>query len=476
MSDNALAFTPAHQLKRMILTKQISVQETTSYFLNRINAKNSELNAFLFIDTHDALACANKVDEMIAKGDASKPLLGLPVVFPDVLAMHNTPMTFGSLIFDNYISQEDAIEIETLKESGTIILGKTNLAEFGLSYDTTNRLRDACRNPWNLKYSPGGGLGGAAVAVAAGLSPFALSTDFMGALRMCSSFCGLPGIMPTRGRIANVRKHLLPFTERMFYRKGVTARCIRDIAMMLNVLAKPDKRDPMCCCEISGDYEKNLSQPSHKLKIAWSPNLDFLPVQKEVVDVVSQGAMQLEAMGHIVEEVKLGFESDLFTHFQHLFSADRYVLLMKHLHANPNKYDLLMDSTKEWLRLGNKVTGAQYSIGITYMSLIENKISTFLQKYDIILTPTVPASPFPIGHPPHIISSKFIHPYLGLWSLLVPFNMSGHPAFTIPCGTSPTGLPIGMQLVGRYFSEGLLLSLAHSYEQAHPFAILKDED
>jgi len=475
MSSENLAFTSAFELKNMILDKKISALEMTDFFYKRIDDKNPTLNAFLFLDKEDARNYAKLVDGMVAKGQTDKPLLGIPSVVPDVLHMKNTPTTFGSVVFKDAIHDEDEIEIGILKDAGTVILGKTNLSEFGLSYDTENALTGPCVNPWNHAYSAGGGAAGAAAAVVAGLSPFALATDFNGALRMSCSFCGAAGIMPSRGRIPTVRKHLLPYTEMMFYRKGIIARNIIDIAMMLNVLSKPDPRDPICCKDMQQDYVKCVqSETPKQLKIALCPDLGFMPVDPEVSKAVAKGARNLEKLGHAVEEININLSSDVLTHFQNLFTADRYILIMKYMHEHPDSFRLLTDRVKRWLKVGNDVTGPQYSMAITYLGMLEEKIDNFLKDYDFILTPTVPTTPYLQGEAPSMIEGEQIKPYIGLCGFLAPFNMSGHPSLTLPCDTSSQDLPIGMQLVGRKFSESLLLTLAHQYEKKHPFPQLND--
>lgn len=460
MADRDLALAPAYELKKMLVEKKISCLELTDFFLKRIEEKDPDLNTFLYIDTEGARGHAKEVDALIQKGETDKPLLGLPCVIPDSLNMKGAPTTYGSRIFKDKVQDEDAPEICHIKEFGAVILGKTNIAEFGLSNETINRLRDPCRNPIHVEYSPGGSAGGTAASVAAGLAPIALGTDFHGGVRLSSSFCGVPGMMPTRGLIPNVRRHLLPFAERMFYRKGITARNVADIAHMLQVLVEYDSRDPTCRAQSHQNYDECVSVPPETLKIAFSPKLDFLPVEKEVLDGVTRGAKQLEELGHTVEEVEIGLEPDVLSHFQNLFAADRYVLIMNLLHEHPERFDLLADETKEWLRFGNDVTGAQYSMAVTYMANLGDRLNDFFKKYDVLITPTSSVAPFKIGQVPTEVNGMPIRPFVGHWGFLVPFNMSGHPAMVLPCGTSAQGLPIGMQLIGPQFSEGMLLALA----------------
>lgn len=473
MDNQELAFAPAHRLKEMIARKKISVRELTDFFLKRIDAYNPDLNAFLYLNGEEARKQASRSDKNGVEAGKTHPLWGIPTAVPDVVDMKGTPTTLGSILYKEHIFDEDSVEVARLKSDGAVILGKTNVAEFGLCYDTINKLLPPCVNPWNGRYSAGGGAGGNAVAVAAGLIPIALGTDFHGALRMSCSFCGVFGIAPTRGRIPIIRPHLLSFTDKKFYRKGVCSRNVRDMAQMLGVLARRDANNRTCCGSPEENYEARLLEPLGKLKIAWSPDLGFLPVEKRVLNAVEKGANQLEKLGHAIERANLGIDQDVTHHFLHLFSADRYLLVMRSIQDHPQNYGLLSDPIKEWLRMGDKVTGVQYSLAISYMQALEQKLDTLLEEFDMILTPAVPAAPFPLMEPPATLEGKPVPPYVGLWNFLLPFNMSGHPALVVPCGLDDRGMPIGMQIVGRKFSEALMLALAHAYEQAHPMPIVK---
>lgn len=459
---NSLFYQPAHEIRRRLASKEITCVDLTEQFLNRIEKLNPEYRAYQCIDRKGAIKSAKEIDQ--GKTD-NKLLAGIPSVIPDVLHMEGTYTTFGSKVFEDHKDLDNSIEVELLKKAGSVILGKGNVAEFGLSYDTVNYKGEISKNPWNLKYSPGGGGAGTATAVSTGLAPLAVATDFNGSLRISASFCGLYGLMPTRGRVPIVRKHLLPFTERMFYRKGILSRNTRDMAMMFNVLAQPDERDPHCCCEVHADYEEFLDDDPKNLRIAYSPNLNFIPVDPVVQQTVASGADQLRQLGHNVEEMKVPIEQDVLAHFMHLFTTDRYLMVMKYIDEHPEVFQLLHDETKGWLKFGHEVTGVQYSLGISYMGELIEALNTFFQTHDFILTPAAPIPSFPLGQHPTEINGEPIHPFVGLWSFLIPCNISGHPAITIPCGLSPDGIPIGMQLIGRKYSEGLMLSLSHQLEK-----------
>lgn len=469
--EQDLRFFPAYRLKELLLSGQISSLELTKLFLHHIEKQNPYLHAFLYINYDGALEAAAEADKLLQKKDFSKPLLGLPIVVTDALDLKGSPNTYGSLLLKDKISEDDAIEIALLKEAGAIILGKTNIAEFGLYNDTKNRLLESCKNPWNIHYSAGGPNGGGAAAVAAGLSPLALATDTVGSLRMTSSFCGLPGLLPTRGMIPTVRKyHLLP-SDLLMYRKGLIAHSFYDMAMFLNVLNVHDERDRSCfpCQE---DFEKAFSAEKKSLHIAWVPQFDFLPVEEDVRRSLEETAHKLEDMGHRVTKETLDFHEDLFTYFYAILSSDRFVVIKELLEDIPYGENLLTEYTNDWIIRGSQVKGYEYSLASAYITWLEEYISKFMQIYDLILLPASPVPPFLSECPPSKINNIPVDPVASLWCYTCPFNASGNPVITLPSGLSHEGLPIGVQIVGRHWEEKTLLSLAHEYEKKFPWKSL----
>ena len=283
LSETQLPHLSAIELKSLIEQKKIKSLDLTNLFLKRIEQANPQLNAFLYINTDGAREQSKKIDSLVSQGNFSKPLLGIPVVFPDSLDMQGIPTTFGSLLLKDSIVREDAIEIALIKDAGAVILGKANMAEFGLSYITKNRLGPPCKHPVNPLYTPGGPNGGSAAALASGLAALAMATDFSGSLRLISSFCGLLGLMPTRGRVPTIRKHLLPFTEQVLYRRGVIAKNAFDLALLFQILAQPDSRDHICSRTQEENYQQAIEKEGIKLKIAWSPDLGFLSPEPDVL-------------------------------------------------------------------------------------------------------------------------------------------------------------------------------------------------
>lgn len=459
-----LPYMTACELLNCIQTKEIAVQELIEFFLHRLRHANHSLHAFLYINEQDAIEQAKKADALLQEKGFCLPLLGLPVVVPDVLNMKGVPTTFGSLLLAETPSKDDAIEISLIKQAGAIILGKTNTAEFGLFPETVNRLSPPSCNPLNPLFSPGGPNGGSGVAVAARLAPIAIGTDICGSLRMTSSFCGLEGLIPTRGRFPTVRDYLMPFSERMFYRKGIIAHASEDIALLLNILDAEDTRNPSVTAHPHMDFRKELEQPVGRLKIGWFSQLGGIPADPEVIHAIEQAMHFMEEQGHQVEMIDPGIDQDLFPHFLDILASDRYVMIMEMLEHVPHGIDLVADYTKEWLRIGDHVTGAQYSIAETYMEWVQETMAELFKKFDLIASPTIPAAPFPIGNPPQAINGIPLNPQLGMWPFTCLHNICGNPAITIPWGMSGDKLPIGIQFAAHYWEEKILLQVAREME------------
>ncbi|NGX42191.1 MAG: Acylamidase [Chlamydiae bacterium] len=456
-----LSTLPAYRIRELIRQKKVSPVEVTDFFLKRISKLNPELNALLYVNADNAKAYAAKREAMAQKGDFSKSLLGIPLVVSDVLNMKGIPTTFGSVLLKDNIVDEDHYEISLLKDAGAIILGKTNMAEFRLSFTTENRLTGPCRHPDFPKYSPGGGSAGGGVAVEGGLAPLAISIDMGGSLRVNSSCCGLIGLTPTRGRVPNVRSHLLPFSEKMFYRKGIIARDVRDVAMVLDVLAQPDARDPLCCKTKSEQFEESVQSKQKEMKVAWCPKFHFLELDPEVSEVTTKAAKMLETLGHHVEEYQPKLSRDFVQHFLNIIGVDRYLLIMNLLNRKDQEPSILMDYSQEFLLHGDQITGGQYSLAVTYSDWMENAVNSLFETYDLLVLPTMTDLPYPVDEISLHECTLHDKDFRKIYGHTCLFNMSGHPALTIPCGRSKTGLPIGLQLVGPHFSEGRLLSVAN---------------
>ncbi|MBI4298443.1 MAG: amidase [Chloroflexi bacterium] len=465
MSKMELAFAPAWLLADLIAAKKLSPVELTERFLKRIEELNPTLNAYLTVTGDEAIAVASRAEEALVKGKELGPLHGVPISIKDLELTKGVRTTLGSLVFQEYVPDMDSIIVERVQRAGAIVLGKTNTSELGLSGTTENYLGDACRNPWNREYTAGGSSGGAGAAVAAGLCPLATGSDGGGSIRIPSSFCGVYGIKPSQGRVPRYGGVSRPAPGH-FSQSGPMARTVKDAAILLQVLAGPDHRDVTCMKETPPDFVAVLSHEVRGLKIGWSRDLGYAVVDPEVVKVTEDSARAFEEMGCGVEEVDVALEEP-FEAFWTLFSTNAYT---SYGHLLESSDALLTDYVKYTLEYGRDVKGSSYARAIWYRDQLQGKMERLMGRYDLLLTSTMAVPAFPIGHRPQRIGGREVDPFWGFVAFTFPFNMTGQPAASIPCGFSRGGLPIGLQIVGRRGDEATVLRASAAFEQSRPWA------
>ncbi|MEE9324687.1 MAG: amidase [Dehalococcoidia bacterium] len=463
MADTALAFTPAYKLAQLIKNKELSPVELVDCFLERINTLNPKLNAFLTVTESEARATAMAAEKALVTQKELPPLHGVPVAIKDSEYTKGIRTTLGSLVYKDFVPDEDSILVERLKSAGAIMLGKSNLPEFAFSGSTFNHLRDPCCTPWNLERTSGGSSGGSATAIASGLSPLATGSDFGGSIRIPSGFCGVYGIKPTHGRIP-----LWPSLTDMplCFDSGPITRTVRDAAIMLSIMAGHDRRDPMSLREKPPDFLKALDGPPTKLRIAWSPDLGFAKVDSEVRSVSEAAAHVFESLGCIVEEPGLTMDNptDILLPLNYGDElAFRGHLLKDHL-------DDLTAFVRETLEEARKTTAAEYSDAIRGMFRLKGQMADFFEEYDILLTPTNAVPAFPLGAKSIEIEGQVFDPEWGAFPFTTLCNVTGQPAASLPCGFSSDGLPVGLQVIGRWGDEVTVLKACAAFEQARPWA------
>ena len=456
-------FTSAYRLRQLIRNKEVSPVELTKDLLSDIEAMNPELHAFIKVTPEEAIKTAKDIEKL---KDKEKLLLGIPIAISDSLQLKGTPTTMGSVLLADKIAQNDCLNVERLKSAGAIILGKTNMAEFGMSSITANRLAEQCRNPWDTSFSTGGAEGGTAAVVAGGLAPIAIGSDKCGSMRLPASFCGNISLKATRGRIPLVRPYLLNINDKHLYQLGITARYVRDIAMLLDVTSQHDPRDKECVRSKDFSFEDTIGEDLQQQKIAFSTDLDFIQPDVEITSSIKQALNMLESLDHKVEEARIGLTQDIMRHFCNLFSVDHYIPIVSLFSDDQEKYNNLSDYVRHWLDYGREVSGVAFSVALTYQQWLSNTINELFDKFDILITPTSPFLPFHINNLPKDIYHSDVLSMSRLWSYTLPFNITGHPAITMPCGFDKNNMPIGLQIIGKYFSEKRLLQVAGLLEVA----------
>ncbi len=464
MADCDFAFTPASRLLDMMDAGEVSSVELTEMYLRRIEEFNPRLNAYLTVSADEAMAQAREADASRARGERA-PMLGIPTSIKDLEATKGIRSTMGSLVFDGMVPDRDSVLVERVKAAGAVILGKTNTPEFGLLGVTQKRLGAPCCHPWDPTRTSGGSSGGAAAAVIAGLSSVAPGTDGGGSVRLPSSFCGLYGLKPTLGRVPRAGGFGKP-SPNLTSQAGPMARTVRDAALLLQVLAGHDSRDPSSLRSATPDYSAGLGQSIQGLRIAWSPDLGYCPVDPQVLEATASAAQMFQEFGCVVEETDFSLDNPL-PPFYDIFYSNNFASWGHLLEESP---DALTDYGRTFLEHGSHATGVDFARAIAAVEVMKSKLADLLERYDLLMTPTVAVPAFPHGQFPTQIGNHVMEdPRRGFSPYTRPFNVIGSPAASIPCGMSSEGLPIGLHIIGRHEDEATILRASAAFEQARPW-------
>ena len=467
MVDEELAFASATDLLELISTKQVSPVELAQLYFSRIERLNPQLNAFLSLNRDEAMTTARAAEEAVLRGDNVGPLHGLPMSIKESQMAAGLSATSGSVVFRDRVAEADSAVVERLRGAGAVILGKTNLSEFGVVGTCENSLGEPGRNPWNTECTPGGSSAGAAAGLAAGLVPLAAGSDGGGSIRIPAHFCGVYGIKPTQGRVSGYSGEDGPQMPNMFGQNGPLSRTVRDAALLLQILAGHDPRDPTTLREPAPDLVGALDREIADLRIAWSPDFGFAVVDPEVLGVTANAAQVFEEMGCQVEESDLVMDEPYDT-FGPIITADAYTSLGAYLRSHG---DQLTACARFHLERGAQATTADYARALGQIDLLKARMTDLFEKYDLLLSPTACFPAFPYGEFPGEMSGKSSYPdqyWNGTFTF--PINVIGHAAASIPAGFSSDGLPIGLQIVGRKGDEETVVAASAAFERARPWA------
>lgn len=466
MVDNDLAFTPAFQLRQLIVEKQISPVELTEFFLRRIEVLNPDLNAYLTVAADQAIDSARKAENSVQRGESLGPLHGVPISIKDLAVTEGIRTTKGSLVFEDFVPEEDEVLVRRVRNSGAVILGKTNTSEFGHLATTENLLGDPCRNPWNTLYTSGGSSGGAAAGLAAGLHPLAHGSDGGGSIRIPASMCGVYGIKTTQGRVPR------PYSGKggwgMFSTNGPISHTVRDAAILLQVLSGPDSTDPTCLQEEPPDFVASLDHGVDGLNIAWSPQLGSHPVDPTVLKLTKDAVQVFTSCGGEVEEIEIHWDHDRLREvFTTIFFSD-YAANLGGYSAIPfGKLSPTLDSIVEESRTWEV---SRLVMALRDLEWHRRMVSKLFKRFDLLITPTLATSAFPIGKRPKEINGREVNEYWGFTPFTFPFNMSGNPAASVPCGFTGDSLPVGLHIVGRKGEESKVLAASAVFERLRPWS------
>lgn len=444
-----LTQTPASELLPRYRNRSLSPVEVLQAVLARIHALQPRFNAYRLVDDEQALAQARAAETRWQAGQPLGPLDGVPVAFKDLLNVQGWPTRKGSLATTDTPQTEDSPVAARLRESGTVLLGKTQTAEFGWKGLTETRLGGVTPNAWNVAYASGGSSGGAAVAAALGLGPLQVGTDGGGSIRQPAAVNGVFGFKPSYGRVAG---YPAAHNGNLFHIGPIT-RSVTDAALLLNVIAKPDVRDPGSLPSDGRDWTVGLNDGIQGMRIAFSPTLGHIQVDPGIAAIVARAVAGLQALGAHVEEADPGFPNP--SSILAVLAAERAIRLQRDIGGNglaqldPDIHNAVMRALRYNLA---DVVEAQ-----TQRERLSVLMRRFHQRFDLLITPVLSAPVTPLGTaPPSPFCSAF--------------NLTQQPAASVPIGFDANGLPVGLQIVGPPHGDALVLRAARALEQSAPWS------
>jgi aspartyl-tRNA(Asn)/glutamyl-tRNA(Gln) amidotransferase subunit A len=452
-----LAFTPALDLAARIRRKELSPVEAVEGALTRIEQLDPTLNAFAEVLADDARAAARRAEEAVQRGDNLGPLHGVPLGVKDQMNVTGAHVTFGTQLLKDYVATEDAPVVVGARKAGAVIVGMTTMPEFGWQGISWSPLYGMTHNPWNVDRTAAGSSAGSGAAVAAGMVPIAIGSDGAGSIRMPASFCGIVGLKPTYGRVA-----MYPVSvSELVTHYGPMTRTVRDTAALLQAIAGPDPRDPHCLPASDEDYVASCDGGVKGLKIAFSPDLGYARVNPEVASLVAAAAKRFEELGATVVEASPGFEDPIW-------AADQYLWAGAANRAYPRLAEMRDKMDPGFVQavemLAERTLFDSAKARLVRLDLAAT-MGRFFGQYDLLLTPTMADTAFGLDR-----TETPYGPSLAWSPFTYPFNLTGEPAITVPCGWSGAGLPVGLQIVGPRFAEGRVLRAAAAFEEAQPWA------
>jgi aspartyl-tRNA(Asn)/glutamyl-tRNA(Gln) amidotransferase subunit A len=461
MNATDLAYTPATDLIARIRSKALSPVEVTRAVLKRIEQTNPRINAFVTVTGDTALVAARAAESAVMKGERLGPLHGVPVSIKDLALVKDVPAKFGSAVFEQRIGEVDAPFVRRLREAGAILTGKTSTPEFGWKALGDSPLTGITRNPWNPAMTSGGSSAGAGAAAAAGLGPLHQGSDGAGSVRVPSAFCGIYGLKPTFGRVpmwpvsnTDSASHVGPMT-----------RTVADAALMLAVMAGPDDWDRQSLDAPPADYVGRLRDGVKGLRVGWSLDLGCCRVDPEIGQVARSAAEAFQELGSTVEDAKVSLPDtrEMIHLMWNAHYAGNYAPFLEKFRArmDPGLVAALEDGRRYTAEAYVEMRGRKHA----YCDAVRALFDT----YDLLLTPTVSVAAFEVGrlNPAHFPQHAWDwFPWAGF---SYPFNFTGQPAATVPAGFTASGMPVGLQIVGRRLADLQVLQASAAFEEARPW-------
>jgi amidase len=460
MGETTLCYKTATELAALMRGGEVSAREVMEAHLAQIERVNPRVNAIVTLTAEQALDQADAADRALAAGEPLGPLHGLPVGVKDLVPTKGVRTTYGSRIFADHVPSESGIIAERERAAGAIMVGKTNTPEFGAGGQTYNEVFGETLNPYDLSKTCGGSSGGSAVALATRMLPLADGSDTGGSLRLPAAFCNVVGLRPSPGRVPFWPVQLGWWTISV---QGPMARTVADVALFLTGIAGPDPRSPISIEEPGSCFARPLERDFKGVRIAWSRNLGRYPVEPVINEVVDAHRGVFEGLGCIVEDGEPDF-STADEIFQVLrawkFSLERGELLEQHR-------DLMKDTVIWNTEQGFKLDGPTVARAEAGRTELYHTVREFMEGYQFLVLPSTAVPAFPIEQRYVTeINGVEMETYVDWAALTYAITLTGLPAVSVPCGFTPDGLPVGLQIVGRHHADFAVLQLAHAFEQA----------
>lgn len=451
----------ATELAANIRDKKLSAREVMEAHLAQIERVNPKVNAIITrIPNEDALALADAADRKLAAGEQIGPLHGLPIAHKDLEETAGLRTTFGSPLFKDNIPERDTLLIERLKGAGALTIGKTNVPEFGAGSQSFNPVFGATLNPYDTSKTCGGSSGGAAVSLACGMVPIADGSDTGGSLRNPGNFNNIVGFRPSPGRVPTwpTARSYVPISV-----KGPMARTVQDVALMLTAMAGPDRRAPMSIEQPASMFAQPLERDFKGVKVAWSPTLGGLPVDPRVLEVLESNRQVFEDLGCQVVEA-----TPDFTDAEESFLVLRaWNFALGHHEKLKTHRDQIKDTVIWNAEEGLKLSGLDVSLAEVKRTRLYQRFREFMEEYEFLLCPVNQVPPFDVNIPyPTEINGVQMENYISWMKSAYYITVTSSPAISVPCGFTTDGLPVGLQIAGRFHDDFAVLQMAHAFEGA----------
>jgi amidase len=453
----------ARELAALLRSRDISVTELLDAYLAAVAERNPKLNAIVTLAVDEARESARAADVALSRGEPVGPLHGLPIGVKDITVTAGIRTTFGSPLFKDYVPDEDAEVVKRLKAAGAIVLAKTNTPEFAAGANTVNSVFGATRNPWNPALSPAGSSGGSAAAVASGMLPLAQGTDFGGSIRVPASFCGIVGIRPTPGLVPNHPSALAWDPGQV---NGPLGRDAEDVALMLDAMVGFSRLSPISAVPPWKSASELVAQTDHArdLRVAYAPDIAGIGVEPEIDAICRTAAQNFAETGAQVEEIAFDASDG-----RDPYQVWRGAWMVGRQFSNLDRLEQFGQNLRRNVEAGLKITTRDLAAAEATRLRVFHRFSALFDRFDVLFTPAAPVAPFPVEMDfPSEINGRKLDNYIDWIAPAFLITLVSLPAGSVPAGRTPSGLPVGLQIVAPRFEEPLILSVAKLIQRANP--------